>query len=80
MRCPTRRDAIDYITTMKLDTDEEVQRRMLSARLHVNHAHEELKRAARSATGPQALLLEHLSVRLRPFIVELDNILIRPTK
>lgn len=73
VRCPTRKSAIDYICSNRMNRNEELTRLLFSARLHINHAHDDLERAARLAAGPSQLLYENLSVKLRPFLVELDN-------
>lgn len=73
IRCPTRSSAIDFIAQQRLDMSDEVVRLVVSARLFVNKASKQMHRAAQLATGPQQLLFEQLSVRLRPFVVELDN-------
>ena len=73
IRCTSRQSAVDYITHLRLDRSEEVTRLLVSARLLVNKASEQLHRSATLVTGPQQLLFEQLSARLRPFVVELDN-------
>lgn len=73
IRCTSRKSAIEYITTHKMNKDDETRRYLFSARLHINHAHEDLDRAARLAMGADRLIFEQLSVKLRPFLVDLDN-------
>lgn len=73
VRCATRRDALDYIQRRVTESSGEVQRLALSARVHIQKALEELDRAAMKATE-DSLVLARLSARLRPFVVELDNI------
>ena len=77
VRCPTRASAVDYINQRHNSTANDVLRLMTSARLHVDAALKDLDRASRFTSGPQKLLLERLSVRLRPFVVDLDNCIIQ---
>lgn len=76
VRCPTRKDAVDYIATHRLKRDEQITRLLLSARLLCNRACDELQQAARSSSGTEQLLYDRLAVRLKPIIVDLDNILV----
>lgn len=73
VRCATRKDAIAYIQSTVLKNDSEAQRLTLSARAHIQKALEELDKAA-TRTGANSLVLARLSVKLRPYIVELDNL------
>lgn len=76
VRCPTRHDAIDYIASTRLNTDEKLSRLFVDARVSLSHTMQILDRAAKYASGPRALLLQRLAVRLRPVLVELDNIIL----
>lgn len=73
IRCYTRKDAIDYITESKLNVDDDIRRRLVSARLHINNAHRQLQQAADLAVGAQKLVYDRLSVKLKPLLVEIDN-------
>lgn len=75
VRCPTRRDALDYIMTAARNTDQKSAQLVLDARLRLATAINSLDKAATYETGAQRLLLERLAVRLKPVLVELDNIL-----
>lgn len=75
VRCPTRRDALDYIMTVAQNTDQKSAKLVLEARLRLATAIYSLDKAATFETGAQRLLLERLAVRLKPVLVELDNIL-----
>lgn len=77
IRCYTRREAMDYISTHRLDNDELTMRYLVDARISVQHACEALQRAANNMhAGTDKLRLEKLSVNLRPIIVDLDNLLL----
>lgn len=78
VRCPTRSSALDYIISTKAEQPTIVQRRLLQARMDINNAYEALRKAADSSAGAEQLLLDRLSVKLRPLLVELDNLLIKP--
>jgi len=75
VRCYTRTEAVDYIDGKVMNTSDETTQRIARARYFQLKAVRELDLAAQSATGADRLLMERLSVRLRPFIVEIDNIL-----
>lgn len=75
VRCPTRKDALDYITSTAKHTDEKSAQLVLDARLRLDKAIYCLDKAATFETGAKRLLLERLAVRLKPVLVELDNIL-----
>lgn len=75
VRCPTRRDALDYITQTARNTDDKCAKLVLDARLRLNTTIYCLDKAATFETGTQRLLLERLAVRLKPVLVELDNLL-----
>lgn len=76
VRCPTRRDAIDYIVSRKRISADDILKLMTSARISINRAMQELEKAATYTSGTQRLLLERLAVKLRPFLVDLDNCII----
>lgn len=76
VRCPSYFDAIDYITTRRTLTADDIIKYMTSARMSIHRAMADLDKAATYCTGPQRLLLERLAVKLRPFIVDLDNCII----
>lgn len=73
VRCYTRTEAVDYINEKVKQTGEEEIRRTLRARYFLLKTMGELDAAAHHAVGADKLLLERLSVRLRPFLVEIDN-------
>ena len=75
VRCPTRKDALNYICKQALSEPDEGARLLLSARMRINDAILELDKAATYQAGASRLLLERLAVRLRPVLVELDNVL-----
>lgn len=75
VRCPTRRDALDYIMSAAKNTSETGARLILDARMSLNRAINALDKAASYETGTQRLLLERLTVKIKPVLVELDNIL-----
>ena len=71
------REAMDYISTHRLDNDELTMRYLVDARISVQHACEALQRAANNMhAGTDKLRLEKLSVNRRPIIVDLDNLLL----
>lgn len=57
-----------------LHQDNEAQRLTISARAYIQKALEQLDKAA-TKTSTNSLLLERLSVKLRPFVVDLDNLI-----
>lgn len=73
VRCATRKDALKYIQSTVLCNDSEAQRLVLSARVYINRALQQLDKAATMTAG-NSLVLARLSVRLRPFVVDLDNL------
>lgn len=73
VRCATRKDAIAYIQERVLGKDEEAERLVLDARAHIQRALKLLDKAA-ATTARDSLLLARLSAKLRPFIVDMDNI------
>ena len=73
VRCYTRTEAVDYINEVVKQTGDEEIRRTLRARYFLLKTMSELDAAARHAVGANKLLLERLSVRLRPYLVEIDN-------
>lgn len=75
IRCATRKDAIRYIQMTVLHQDNEAQRLTISARAYIQKALEQLDKAA-TKTSTNSLLLERLSVKLRPFVVDLDNLIL----
>lgn len=82
VRCATRRDAIRYIQSTVLCNDSEAQRLVVSARVYINRALQQLDKAA-TLTASNSLVLARLSARLRPFVVDLDNLILvnyDPTK
>ena len=77
VRCPSRTAAIDYITNTRLNRDEQITRLIVNARLHLNRAIELLKTASRDQGGAEGLVFERISARLRPYLTELDNKIIK---
>lgn len=73
VRCPSRAEAIAYIQEQVLGRDGEAERLIIDARAHIQSALQKLDRAA-TRTATNSLLLARLSARLRPFVVDLDNI------
>lgn len=73
VRCATRKDALKYIQSTVLCNDSEAQRLVLSARVYINRALQQLDKAATMTAG-NSLVLARLSARLRPFVVDLDNL------
>lgn len=78
VRCPSRKEAIHYITTRHSQrTGLNLDQRLIDARIALQHAHQQLLEAAHEASALDQLLLERLAVRLRPVLVEIDNITIK---
>lgn len=77
VRCPSRTAAIDYITNTRLNRDEQITRLIVNARLHLNRAIELLRTASRDQGGAEGLVFERISARLRPYLTELDNKIIK---
>ena len=77
IRCPSRTAAINYITTTRnAISKEEIARPLTSSRLHLQHAINDLITVTRLTTGPTKMVTERLSSRLRPFLIELDNLIL----
>lgn len=77
VRCPSRRDAVNYICMRRQQPSDDYTRKLVSARLHINHAFSDLRDAAAAADPMTAAIMERLSVKLRPLLVELDNQILR---
>lgn len=77
VRCPTRKAALDYITDRYNTIHEsDISSRIIDARIALNHAIEQLDAAARFFVGVERLQLERLAVRLKPVLVDIDNIIL----
>lgn len=75
IRCPTRRDAMNYIAERKTkDLTPDIFGRIIDARISLNRTIELLDTAAQLSGGLEKTLLERLAVRLRPVLVEIDNV------
>lgn len=78
VRCPTRKDAINYISERKAENmTTAITPRIIDARISLNRAISQLDAAACAAGGLEKLQLERLAVRLKPVLVEIDNIVIK---
>lgn len=78
VRCPTRRDAINYIEQRhRTMSGADVHARLIDARLSLNHAITALDTLAAQLGGLEQLQLERLAVRLKPVLVDIDNIIIK---
>ena len=75
VRCATRRDATDYINKLTDKSEGETRRQLISARIDVNSAIEKMEAAAVMSEPARRLLLQRHAVRLRPVLVDLDNII-----
>lgn len=75
VRCATRRDATDYINKLTDRSEGETRRQLISARIDVNSAIEKMEAAAVMSEPARRLLLQRHAVRLRPVLVDLDNII-----
>lgn len=73
VRCYTRTEAVDYINEIVMNASADETKRLLRSRYFLLKTMSEIDAAARFATGANKLLLERLSVRLRPYLVEIDN-------
>lgn len=71
VRCPSRTAALNYITEQNEAVPDVSAKAISRARFHLNRAIMELDFAA--LHSPNRLILERLAVRLRPFLVEIDN-------
>mgnify|MGYP007069922557 CR=1 FL=1 len=76
VRCPTRRDAMDYINTTTSRVNGQARQKLISARVCVNAAITRLETAALLSEPVRRLLLQRLAVQLRPVLVDLDNIIL----
>lgn len=75
VRCPTRASAIDYITERyKKRSGHSFHSRIIDARISLNHAIEQLDAAANELGGVERFHLQRLAVRLKPVLVDIDNI------
>ena len=78
VRCPTKRDAYDYVQkTTKLDSDN-IARLVAESRNNIYNAIRLLDKAATYAIGGQRLTLERLAVSWRPLLVELERLQLTP--
>lgn len=75
VRCATLRDALKYIQSTVLCNDSEALRLVLSVRVYINRALQQLDKAATMTAG-NCLVLARLSARLRPFVEDLDNLIL----
>lgn len=77
VRCPSRPAAVNYITDRyNHRNNANVSSRIIDARISLNHAINQLDAAANSCTGLEQLHLALLAVRLKPVLVDIDNITI----
>lgn len=75
VRCPTRTSAIEYITERyKQRSGLCFKSRIIDARISLNHAIEQLDAAANELGGVEKFHLQRLAVRLKPVLVDIDNI------
>ena len=75
VRCPTRMSAIDYITERyKQRSGHSFYSRIIDARISLNHAIRQLDAAANELGGVERIHLQRLAVRLKPVLVDIDNI------
>lgn len=80
VRCPTRTSAIDYITERyKLRSGLCFKSRIIDARISLNHAIKQLDAAANELDGVEKFHLQRLAVRLKPVLVDIDNITLNET-
>ena len=80
VRCPTRASAIDYITDRyKQRSGHSFQSRIIDARISLNHSIEQLDAAANELGGVDRFHLQRLAVRLKPVLVDIDNIILFET-
>lgn len=80
VRCPTRASAIDYITEhYKQRSGHFFQSRIIDARISLNHAIEQLDTAANELGGVERFHFQRLAVRLKPVLVDIDNIILFET-
>ena len=78
VRCPTRKDAMNYISERKVEnTAPAITSRIIDARISLNRAISQLDAAACVVGGLEKLQLERLAVKLKPVLVEIDNIVIK---
>lgn len=76
IRCVTRQSAVDFIAKNYRSDVTKVYTLLVAARMQLNCAYNDLVRASAEQDGPKKLVIEQLSVRLRPYIVALDNLII----
>lgn len=75
VRCPNRTSAIEYITERyKQRSGHSFKSRIIDARISLNHAIEQLDAAANELGGVEQIHLQRLAVRLKPVLVDIDNI------
>lgn len=80
VRCPTRTSAIDYVTERyKQRSGLCLKSRIIDARISLNHAIEQLDVAANELGGVKKFHLKRLAVRLKPVLVDIDNITLNET-
>lgn len=76
-RCVSRKSAIDLISATVLGQAEAKTRSfLLDARMSFAHAMHQLDNAALHSEGLQRLRLSRTAVKIRPVLVEIDNILL----
>lgn len=75
VRCYTRNSAIDYINSRAKLTVDRATELAARARYYILNASNSLDKAAAYSGHADRLLLEQLSVDLRPHLVRLDNYL-----
>ena len=80
VRCPTRMSAVDYITECcNQRSGHCFKSRIIDARISLNHAIEQLDAAANELGGFEKFHLQRLAVRLKPVLVDIDNITLNET-
>lgn len=81
VRCPTRASAVDYITDRyNARRGAGIQSQLIDARISLNHAITQLDAAANELGGVERFHLQRLAVRLKPVLVDIDNITLNETE
>lgn len=77
VRCPTRSSAMDYIRDRhERLSGQDLSARIIDARISLNRAIQQLDQAANETEGLEQLIFRRLAVRLKPVLVDIDNITI----
>lgn len=78
VRCPTRKEALAYINERHQQrTGSTIPANIIDARIALNRAIEMLDAAANKTFGIEKLHLQRMAVKLKPVLVEIDNIVIQ---